>query len=587
MSLPTIDLLLVEDSKLDARLIEERLHVASPGTVRLRHASTLAHGVEELGRRLPDCILLDLHLPDAAGVENVEAMLEAANGVTLIVMTGLNDESTAMAALKLGAQEYLLKDQYDGETLLRVLRHAIERNRLVRQIDAQREEQYFHASHDVLTGLANRQLFDEQAAQAVKAAARAGSEMAVCYIDLDGFKPVNDTYGHAVGDAVLVEVAQVLRSAVRDSDHVARLGGDEFAVILTDFGRGEPARSQAHAIVERMIRQIRNITEIKGNPIQLGASAGVSVFPDHGQSMEKLLVNADMAMYAAKRAGRGQAVLYNARMRGAPGTIPQETHPVDVRRALEDQAFTPCFQAIYDGSGQALVGVEALLRWRGDNEGDQYPAEQLILAARRDRVLDEVEILMFGLALREYAGWIADDVAPDFLAVNVAAATLARPVFADALFEALQEHAVDAARIRLEMDHDAQVSALAVIPVVERLREAGVQVSLQLGDADVPLRQLVDCDFDRFKLRRPLLEVLLAETSDPAPARRVRAILAVAGAAGRAVDACGIQTREEADLLQQLYGFECLQGRWWRAPCLAAYFTQWLSDEPLLGGVAT
>ncbi|MEN8820073.1 MAG: diguanylate cyclase [Abyssibacter sp.] len=587
MSLPTIDLLLVEDSKLDARLIEERLHVASPGTVRLRHASTLAHGVEELGRRLPDCILLDLHLPDGAGVENVEAMLEAANGVTLVVMTGLNDESTAMAALKLGAQEYLLKDQYDGETLLRVLRHAIERNRLVRQIDAQREEQYFHASHDVLTGLANRQLFDEQAAQAVKAAARAGSEMAVCYIDLDGFKPVNDTYGHAVGDAVLVEVAQVLRSAVRDSDHVARLGGDEFAVILTDFGRGESARSQAHAIVGRMIRQIRGITEVQGNPVQLGASAGVSVFPDHGQSMEKLLVNADMAMYAAKRAGRGQAVLYSDQMRGAPGTIPQETPPMDVRHALEDQAFTPCFQPIFDGGGQALVGVEALLRWRGDDQGDQYPAEQLILAARRDRVLDEVEALMWELALRDYAGWVADGTAPDFLAVNVAAATLARPAFADAIVQMLEDHAVAATRIQLEMNPDTQVSARAVMPVVVRLRAAGMRVCLQLDDADLPLRELVDCEFDRFKLRRPLLEALLAEASDPAQARRVRAVLAVAHSLDCPVDVCGIQNQEEAGRLLPLYGFAHVQGRLWRAPCHAASFTQWLSAEPLLGGVAT
>lgn len=114
MNATEIDLLLVEDSKLDARLIEERLRLASPGSVTVRHVMTLTEGVGQVAARRPDCILLDLHLPDGVGVENVEAMLEAADGTTLVVMTGLNDEATAIAALKLGAQEYLLKDQYDG-----------------------------------------------------------------------------------------------------------------------------------------------------------------------------------------------------------------------------------------------------------------------------------------------------------------------------------------------------------------------------------------------------------------------------------------------------------------------------------------
>lgn len=587
MSEFTIDVLLVEDSKLDARLIEERLHVASPGTVRLRHASTLAHGVEELGRRLPDCILLDLHLPDGAGVENVEAMLEAANGVTLVVMTGLNDEATAMAALKLGAQEYLLKDQYDGATLLRVLRHAIERNRLVREIDAQREEQYFHASHDVLTGLANRQLFDEQATQAVKAASRAGAELAFCYVDLDGFKPVNDTYGHSVGDTVLVQVAQVLRGAVRDSDHVARLGGDEFAVILTDFGRGESAQHRAHVIVERIVRQIGAITEVEGHAIQLGASAGVSVFPAHGRSMEKLLVNADMAMYAAKRSGRGQVVLYSERMRGAPGTIPDGDQVLDLRRAVNDRDFTPYFQPIFDRTGQAMVGAEALLRWRCDGAGTEYTAEHLVQAARRDRVLDQVESQLFEAALREYAAWIDEGVAPEFLAINTTTASLSQSSAVTTWLQTLETHEVPAARLQLELEPDPRIAPDAIAPELARLREAGVRLSLQLWSPDVPLPQVAGHAVDHIKLRRPLIEALLDEAQNPVPARLVRAMLAVAKDFDWGVEACGIQSEDEARCLQQLHAFDRLQGNWWQAASSADQFRAWLATAALAEGVAS
>jgi len=571
VSAAEIELLLVEDSKLDARLIEERLRLASPGAVQVRHAATLAQGIDAVAEYRPDCILLDLHLPDGAGVENVEAMLEAADGATLVVMTGLNDEATAMAALKLGAQEYLLKDQYDGPSLIRVLRHAIERNRLVREIDAQREEQYFHASHDVLTGLANRQLFDEQASQAVRVASRSGREVALCYIDLDGFKPVNDNFGHAVGDEVLVEVSSVLRTAVRDSDHVARLGGDEFAVILTDFASGESARHRATLIARRIIEQISAIDEVSGHAVELGASAGVAVFPDHGRSVEKLVVNADMAMYAAKRGGRGQVVIYSDQMRGLPGAGSDDGSS-DLRRAIENQEFTPYFQPIFGADGTRLEGVEALLRWRGDD--GWHPAEPLINTARRDKVLEGVEVQMVTLAIRQFARWHREGVAPGFLALNLSGQSLIQSTVAEALRGALELEQLPGNRLCIEVEPDGAASPAAVAPTLKMLRELGVSITLQLWDADVPVSQLTGYGADSIKLRRPLIQALMADQGDP-QRRAAEAILAIAGTVGSEVELCGVESEDEVRQLMGR-GFTRLQGHWRQAAINASEFQQWL-----------
>lgn len=576
MNATEINLLLVEDSRLDARLIEERLRLASPGSVLVRHAMTLAEGLGQVAAHRPDCILLDLHLPDGVGVENVEAMLEAADGTTLVVMTGLNDESTAIAALKLGAQEYLLKDQYDGPSLMRVLRHAIERNRLVRELDAQREEQYFHASHDVLTGLANRQLFDEQATQAVRSASRGAHEMAFCYIDLDGFKPVNDLHGHAVGDAALIQVAKVLQAVVRDSDHVARLGGDEFAVILADFGPGESARERANRVADRIINQIAAIEQVSGEPVQIGASVGISVFPGHGRSVEKLIVNADMAMYAAKRTGRGRVVIYSDQMRGLPGSAADDD-VLDLERAITSQEFAPYFQPIFASDGRRLEGVEALIRWRGDEACGQQSTKELIDVARRERVLDRIETQMITLAIRQFSQWDRDGIAPGFLALNISAQSLSNERIITTLRRAIDVEGLPGHRLCVEIEPVSQSDLAAVALATRSLREWGVHATLQLWDADISIAELASYQTGTVKLRRPLVEALLADSEDSR--RRVaEAVIAVATTLGRAVDLCGIESDDEAQALIGR-GFTRLQGNWRQAAVSAPQFRLWLEKD--------
>lgn len=295
----TLRVLLVEDSPADARAVREELRDATrEQQPELTHVQTLAAALAQLKTGVYDCVLLDLGLPDGGGVALVEAVRAANRDIAIVILTGLDDERSALEALRRGAQEYAVKGQHNGDALLRILRHAFERHRLMCELDRQREREYFLATHDSLTGLANRQLLMDRAQQALTHAQRQGGQVALCFIDLDGFKPVNDRYGHAAGDALLCKITRVLLTTVRDGDTIARIGGDEFVALLTSV------RSQAEAqlVVDRMIEGISSPMQIEGREITIGASIGLSMYPQHGLMLDALMAKADAAMYQTKRA---------------------------------------------------------------------------------------------------------------------------------------------------------------------------------------------------------------------------------------------------------------------------------------------
>jgi len=175
----------------------------------------------------------------------------------------------------------------------------MERNRVMNEVDQLREYQYFIATHDALTGLPNRQLFEDRAAKALAQAQRDNGAFALGFIDLDRFKRVNDTHGHAVGDALLRSVGQLLSESVRSTDTVARVGGDEFLLLLAPLRQN--AEAEVHATVQRLCEKIAALRQVEGRDVRISASIGVAFFPAHGRTLDSLLIRADQSMYAAKR----------------------------------------------------------------------------------------------------------------------------------------------------------------------------------------------------------------------------------------------------------------------------------------------
>jgi len=273
-ALESYHVLLVDGSPADAIHAANILGQSSIGRFTVSRVASFAAAAERLRRTRYDAVLLDLALPDRQGLEAVKAMLAVAPDIALVVLSRGDDERLALEAVRLGA------------------RHAIERKRIERELSQL-------AKFDPLTGLPNRLLFHDRLAQAVQRIDRRDHVVALIFIDLDGFKAVNDRYGHAVGDRLLVAVAGRLRRVVRRTDTVARLGGDEFTIILEGLRHADDAAR----VAEQALLSLRQAFEIGGAVIELGASLGVAIASHATELPDALTHRADAAMYRAKARG--------------------------------------------------------------------------------------------------------------------------------------------------------------------------------------------------------------------------------------------------------------------------------------------
>jgi diguanylate cyclase (GGDEF)-like protein len=282
-------ILLVEDNPGDIRLVRELLDADRSERFVLVTADRLESALVILESQSITAILLDLQLPDGNGLDTLLKIHTNAPSVPIVVLSSVEDESLAVRSVQQGAQDFLVKGHVDAHQLTRSLHYAIERKRM--------EESLNHlAHHDSLTGLANRKHFYDRLKNAIALARRQGSQLALLLLDLNDFKPINDTLGHLVGDLVLQEVAQRLRECVRETDCVARIGGDEFTIILTGIHGEEDVVAATRKILESMERHFL----ADGGSLHVSASIGISIYPMDADNLESLVRNADVAMYQAK-----------------------------------------------------------------------------------------------------------------------------------------------------------------------------------------------------------------------------------------------------------------------------------------------
>ncbi|MDX8478021.1 diguanylate cyclase response regulator [Mesorhizobium sp. VK24D] len=298
MSESPLNILLVEDNPGDARLIRELLTDGNAKAFMISTADRLAHGLEQFADQSFDLVLLDLFLPDSTGLDTLRQFQATAPDVPVIVLTGLNDEGSAIQAVRDGAQDYLVKGQIDGQQIVRAIRYARERHRMMLQI---RDLSLV----DDLTGLHNRRGFAVLARELMKRAARTGTGLVLAFIDLDSMKRINDRFGHDVGDRALIRTAGVLRSVFRGSDVIARIGGDEF-IAMTDGVDAAAVELLRHRLTSAVEDHNREST---GEPA-LGLSLGFAHHnPTTGtsKSIDDLIAEADEAMYVDKDSRRTKA----------------------------------------------------------------------------------------------------------------------------------------------------------------------------------------------------------------------------------------------------------------------------------------
>jgi two-component system cell cycle response regulator len=294
--------LVVEDNPGDAALLRRYL-TSGARECSIDRVERVAAALEYLESNTPDVVLLDLSLPDSQGLATFREVRVLRPDLPIIVLTGLDDEETATQAVKDGAQDYLVKGTIDAEMLRRSISYAIERNRMQQELQAL-------ALRDELTGLLNRRGFEPIAEQQLRLAEREEADVAVLFLDVDGLKRVNDELGHAMGSRLLIDAADAIRSAIRQSDVPARVGGDEFSVLLMG------GRAAADNVIRRLNDHIERVNAASSASYTLSLSVGTAVSaPGDRRSLSRLMSEADDLMYEDKRArrtGRPEASTANA-----------------------------------------------------------------------------------------------------------------------------------------------------------------------------------------------------------------------------------------------------------------------------------
>ena len=424
-------------------------------------------------------------------------------------------------------------------------------------------------SGDALTGLADRTFFREQLARMLAGNAPPSSRqatpvpgMAVLLIDLDRFKAVNDTMGHATGDALLVAVAGRIRSALRDGDMAARLGGDEFAILLCEIS----GPHDVAAVAERLVNLLARPYLLNGRVANIGASIGAAIATT-GIDGDVLLRQADMAMYQAKFEGRNRHCFFRPEMQErADVRVSLET---DLRAALPLGQFELFYQPQLDLKARQLVGFEALIRWRHPNRG-LVPPDSFIPVVEQMGLISPIGEWVIRQACSEAAGWPA----PLCVAVNVAAAQFDNARLVPTVVAALESSGLPGARLELEIVETVLLkNDGGVMEQLHALKALGVQISLDdFGTGYSSLTQLRSFPFDRVKIDRSFAD-------DTAV---VRAVAALGASLGMRTTAEGVETTEQLERLH-LEGCTEAQGYLLSRPVcrtdVAGLITNWLSPS--------
>jgi diguanylate cyclase len=459
-------LLLVEDNPGDALLVQTMLRAALDDSFELIQAIRLDQACRELEERGVACVLLDLSLPDAHGLDAVTRIRSAAPDVPIVVLTGLDDEDMGLAAVQGGAQDYLIKGQVDPGLISRSIRYAIERKRAEVQLAHQ-------ALHDPLTGLPNRTLFLDRLQLALARALRRPSWAAVLFLDLDRFKVINDSLGHDTGDRLLIEVAARLAAVLRPSDTVARFGGDEFT-ILCDEVEGE---RDAAIIAERVGATVAAPFVLEDTEAFLTASIGISLSTGQGAQAEALIRDADAAMYRAKERGKSRYELFDEVMRGrAVDRLGTENA---LHRAIERGELRVHYQPLVELKDGSIAGTEALVRWQRPGRRLMVPAQFIAVAEETGQIVELGEWVLRE-ACAQQVRWqgLLGDGAPSRLAVNLSARQLAQPDLVELVVSVLEETGIDPGSLCLEITESVVVQDAAAAKAVQTLKAQGVLVGI-------------------------------------------------------------------------------------------------------------
>jgi diguanylate cyclase (GGDEF)-like protein/PAS domain S-box-containing protein len=426
------------------------------------------------------------------------------------------------------------------------------------------------ATHDFLTGLPNLMLLNDRISQAIQVERRRKRRVAVLFLDLDGFKHINDSLGHPIGDKLLQSVAKRLVNCVRSSDTVGRQGGDEFVVLLS----GVPGLEDAAHMARRLLQAVKGGHSVDEHDLHITTSIGVSVFPDDGLDAESLIKNADTAMYQAKENGRQGFQFFKPAM--SLRAVERRSIEEDLRRALERQEFSLCYQPKVSLTTGRIVGAEALIRWAHPTRGPLLPA-QFIPVAEESGLILPIGNWVLREACTQARVWADEGLPAVSMAVNVSAMEFLGENFLDGLFAALDETRLPPSCLELEVTESVLMKRVeCAAAILQTLRQTGVRVAVDdFGTGYSSLSYLRKFPIDTLKIDQSFVRHIANGGDDIAI---VVAVISMARSLKLQVVAEGVETKQELEFLR---AHQCgqAQGYYFSRPVPPEQFSSLLRTE--------
>jgi diguanylate cyclase (GGDEF)-like protein len=567
-------ILVVDDQEANVKLLEYMLARAGYTAVTSTTDPRQVLGMHRSNRY--DIILLDLNMPQVSGFEILEGLKEIETEGYLPVLVVTAEPAHKIRALEAGARDFVSKP-FDRIEVLTRIRNMLE----VRLLYTATREHGLRLEHyDTLTGLPNRKLFQDSLAMSLQQAHEHGSKLALLLIDLDRFKNINDTLGHAAGDEVLKQFAQRLVECVQVRDTVGRLGGDEFALILT----GHDSQQDVLHVAYRLRAALQHPFALAQQELVLTVSMGIVVYPDDARDVDTLVKYADTAMYEAKEAGRDGYRFFTASMNAQAQRRLELEHAL--RKALEREEFELYYQPKVQISTGRIAGAEVLLRWHRAGHGLVSPAE-FVPVLEETGLIAPVGAWVIDTACRQLDAWARRRVHPVHIAVNVSSRQFVNGDLEEAIDAALRDRAVEPGLLQLEMTESSLMeNAEHAVTVLQNLRARGVGVAIDdFGTGYSSLAYLKRFPIDTLKIDIAFVRDITVNPDDAAIAL---AIIGMAHSLKMDVVAEGVETAAQLAYLSR-NGCDYIQGYYFSKPVPVAEFERMLLEDkslPVLPGRA-
>lgn len=444
--------------------------------------------------------------------------------------------------------------------------------RLIRQQQELAENQQslqYQATHDPLTGLANRALLMDRLRHSIQKAERDNAKLALMFIDLDHFKSINDSLGHLMGDRVLKVVTRRLSKTIRAVDTLARLGGDEFTVIVENIQKAQDASLLAEKIINRIEQKI----SIDGHDMFLGCSIGISVYPDNGLNVEDILKNADAAMYRAKNSGRNNFQYYSVEM--TDQAFDRLSMEANLRKGLRRNEFMVYYQPQIDARDNSVIGAEALVRWNSPEHGMISPG-RFIPIAESSNLIVELDRYVMKTAINDFGNWYRQGMVPGVLSMNLSVKQLQQNDFLAEVVSFACESDIDPKYLELEVtEGQIMEDPEEAIAMLHSLNEVGINLALDdFGTGYSSLAYLKRLPISKLKIDQSFVRGLPDDQEDAAISR---ALVALANSLGLDLLAEGAENLGQVEFLRAL-GCNKFQGYYYGRPMPAADFEAYLVE---------